>query len=455
MKLNMTFALKSGDKTKAPVLAVLSYGNKEFDVSNQKTVYKPLRYYTGVTLEPSEWDKARKEPYSKKVQAQLSLIEKTINEVFIRHYTVNKAVNRETLKQELDEAIKGKARKEDILQRIRIADFIQTDIIAELDKKEQEWKKAGLKKRCWNKASYQNVLNYLEAFEQESGKLVYNHELNEALFLQFMALVRSKNKRYNSVTNIYRRFIAVLHKIERKYKVPVFKPTDELEKDEKQTFIKSAKVFLNFEQIQRVIEHEPTNKTQEKVKLIFLTLLFTGCRYSDVFKIKPDHIYMKGNTHFKYAKYISQKTNVEVAVPILKPLDDAIKANGGQTAEPMDLAYFNKHVKELCRDCGLTSLTKLSYTDSYGVKQFEERPFYEFVGSHTGRRSLVSNLRNHVPDAVLSKITGHLIGNDSNSQNQVDGYDHNTPEESAAMFYRMLSKLQIIDEEHFIYPLAA
>jgi integrase len=448
MKLSISYSLKSGGNSKTPIQAFLSYGNKQFDVATQKMVYKPLKYYTGLTIYPSEWDNVNKKPYSITTSKKLEDIGKTIERLFNLHYSIHRTIKPEILKEELDEVIKGKTRKADIVQRIRIVSFIKTEILHEIaDKSEQNETK--------QKGSYDDLVVYIEAFEKQSGKELYIHELNESVFLQFMEIVRARNNRYNSVTNIYNTFKATLNKIARKYKVSVFNPTQELGDDDKQTFVNTSQVFLDFEKIQKVVDYQPKTKPEAEVKLIFLTLLFTGCRYSDVFKIKPEFIYMKGNIHFKYARYISQKTNIEVAVPMLKPLADAINSNGGQTAEVRDRSDFNKRVKDLCRDCGLTELTMLSFTDSYGVKQFVEKPFYKFVSSHTGRRSLVTNLLNHVPETVLSKITGHEIGQSAKSKNTIQGYNHITPEESAAMFYRMLMKLQIIDEEHFIFPLAA
>lgn len=438
MRLRINFALKDGVTSETPVLAVMTFGQKEIDLITGKTTYKRLRYYTGVKVKPTEWNKTTKLPYNKTAQADLLQFEKTALEIYNVLQSVNGQVTIETMKAALDEKLKGK--KKVVVQRIRIAEFIETEIMSDSEMKH------------WTKYGYERLKHYIEDFEKLYGKPVYNHEFDDRVFRLFMAEVRKRNYRYNSVTNIYKNLRATLNRIKRTYKVPVFNPTEELPKAEKQANIKPAKVYLNFEQIQKVMKHKTKTKREENVKLIFLTLFFTGCRYSDVFKIKPEGQYSKTGLKFSYGHYISQKTNIEVIVPILKPLANAIATNGGNTATKMDLKDFNKGLKELVRESGLTEPVTLAYTDSYGNKKFEQKPFCDFVSSHTGRRSFVSNLINHIPDTILSKITGHDAGN--SSANMIHGYNQISPIDSAVLFYRTLSRLQNIDKEHFTFKLA-
>ena len=49
----------------------------------------------------------------------------------------------------------------------------------------------------------------------------------------------------------------------------------------------------------------------------------------------------------------------------------------------------------------------LSYTNAHGKKEFVTQKLFDFVSSHIGRRSFITNLINFVPITVLSKITGH------------------------------------------------
>jgi hypothetical protein len=66
MKLKINFALKTGVSGEIPVLAILNYGYKEYDVTKQKNVYKPLKYYTGIKVTKSAWDTEQKLPTQKR-----------------------------------------------------------------------------------------------------------------------------------------------------------------------------------------------------------------------------------------------------------------------------------------------------------------------------------------------------------------------------------------------------
>jgi len=50
MKLKINFILKPGIEGETPVLAILNFGYKEFDVTKQTFIYKPLRFYTGIKV---------------------------------------------------------------------------------------------------------------------------------------------------------------------------------------------------------------------------------------------------------------------------------------------------------------------------------------------------------------------------------------------------------------------
>ncbi|MNJ82851.1 hypothetical protein D3C87_02630 [compost metagenome] len=180
-------------------------------------------------------------------------------------------------------------------------------------------------------------------------------------------------------------------------------------------------------------------------KLIFLTLLFTGCRYSDVFKVKPEFSYSKNGVSFDYARFITQKRDVEVVIPILKPLKDAWKQNGGSIAHQYTEVAFNLNVKELIRLCEMEEKITLSFTNSRGKKEFETKPFHNFVSSHTGRRSFITNLINYVPVTILTKITSHQLKETS----IIFGYNKTSLLENAVLFVKELTRLQKSNKDHF------
>lgn len=446
MKLKINFILKTGVDGEIPVLAIMNFGYKEFDIIKQTHVYKPLRYYTGVKVSKSNWDSVNKLPKDKTNRAILMQLEKQATDIY-NYLSANETVTPNRLKQELDLKIKGK-QEQAVVTRVRIVDFIKTEILAE----------TGIKSKT--KESYTTLSNRIVDFEKKLGRPLYSNELTEELYNGFMDTIRERSNRMNTVWSIYKTLKAVLNRIARKYKLNnVFNPTKELRSTDKPRSVTEDKIYLRFDQIQQVINYEPTSPELANAKLILLTLLFTGCRYSDVHKIVPEHTYSKNGLTFNYARYFSTKTDTEVIVPILKPLQDAIDANGGVMATPITQQRFNTLVKTIAEDCELNDEISLSYTNSHGKKQMVTSRFYEFVSSHIGRRSFVSNLISYIPITVLSKITGHATmislsdGDSKGMDSEIFKYNKISLLDNAARFVKTLRMQTQDNPEDFPFDL--
>jgi integrase len=446
MKLKVNFTLKTGVEGEIPVLAVMNFGYKEFDVLKQTYVYKPLRYYTGVKVTKSDWDSIEKLPKNKTQRAILFQIEKQATDIF-NYLSANETVTPIRLKEELDIKIKKKEQRA-IVKRVRIVDFISNEIMNE----------QGIKPKT--KESYKTLENRLTDFEKKIGKQIYSSDLNEELYNSFIETIRERSNRINTVWSIYKTLKSVLYRIARKYKLnDLFNPTKELRNADKLRSVTEDKIYLKFEQIQKIIEHKPATKELENVKLILLTLLFTGCRHSDVHKIKPEYNYSNNGISFNYARYFSTKTDTEVIVPILKPLQDAIDANGG-VAYPMTQQRFNILVKEIVKECKLKDEITLSYTNAHGKKEMITNKLFDFVSSHIGRRSFVSNLISYIPITVLSKITGHATNMSAIESdlkglegNEIFKYNKISLIDNAVRFVKMLRMQTMDNPEDFPFDL--
>lgn len=444
MKLRINFNLKTGVASEeVPVLAILNYGYKEYDVNKKQNVYKPLKYYTGVKVKKTEWDQQQKLPVKKALQSELLQMEKQINDVF-HALRVNGEVNPVNLKNALDAKIKGK--EIETVKRIRIVDFIQTEILSDPTMKRG------------TREGYNMLRKQLERLETRLGKPVFTHEFNEGVYKVFMEDVRARNNRLNSVYNTYKNLRAILRRIAFKYKIQVFNLTLDLPMNQKVKGSVNEKIYLSFGQLQKVIDYQPETVRMRNVKLIFLTLCLSGTRYSDVFKVIPEHHYSDDDVAFSYARFSTKKNNKEVIIPILKPLADAFAANGGP-AYRIHETQFNKDLKVLMRESGLVDEQILSYTDAYGQIQFEKKEFCDFVTSHTGRRSFITNLIRKVPIPMLAKITTHETMNTPDSGEQlaensvIMRYDQISLISNAVEFVHHLKRLQTTDTRYFVLKL--
>jgi integrase len=444
MKLKVNFILKTGVAGEIPILAVFNFGYKEFDVMKQTHVYKPLRYYTGIKVKREDWNAEERLPKDRSSRATLLQLEQKGTEIF-NYLKANETVTPDRLKQELDVKLKGKHDKA-IVSRVRIAEFIELEVLRESSIKDK------------TKEGYKTLKNRIVDFEEQTGRPLYSHELNEDLYNRFMDSIRERANRINTVWSIYKAFKAVLMRIARKYKIEVFSPTKELRSSDRVKAVTEDKIYLEFEHIKKILEYQPESDEMKNAKLILLTLLFTGCRYSDVHKIKPEYTYDKKGIVFQYARYFSEKTDTEVVVPILKPLQTAIVANNGEMAYRMKPQRFNELVKMITEEAGLNEEITLSYTDAKGKKQFVTRKQHDFVSSHIGRRSFVTNLINFIPITVLSKITGHsnsipLPDFDVSETSVIFKYNKISLVDNAARFVKELKRQVKDNRDHFPFEL--
>ena len=243
--------------------------------------------------------------------------------------------------------------------------------------------------------------------------------------------------------------IAVIRKIGKQYSFEVFNPTLELEKKEIITDKVEDKIYFDFEDIQRIIDYKATTDYLKDIKLIFLTLLFSGARYSDVHKVIPNNDYKKSGTNFRYAHFITIKNPTEVVVPFVEPLENAWEEYDKETFPKMSNMKFNEGVKELCQKVGFTKMKKLIYTNSNGEKEFDEKPHYKFVSSHIGRRSFITNFINVVSPTLITRITGHQF----KMKEVVFKYNKITPLKSAVLFMKFAKKLYDDEDWRDVFPI--
>jgi len=160
----------------------------------------------------------------------------------------------------------------------------------------------------------------------------------------------------------------------------------------------SQHVFLTEDEIDRIEAYKPRTESEASVQHQFLIECYMGARASDVENITEDNI-RNGRI-----VYVSKKTHVETSVPIHRNLMKHLLA----PKRKVSTAYYDRTIKEICRQCGITEPTKLFFR---GKEQ--TLPKCEFVSSHTARRSFATNLR--LRGVSISEICA-LMNHNKNEQ---------------------------------------
>lgn len=157
------------------------------------------------------------------------------------------------------------------------------------------------------------------------------------------------------------------------------------------------------EKLERVV-FEKGDKL-ERVRDMFLVGCYTALRHSDWRKVDWTRTQVVGGV--KVLTIVQQKTGGHTTLPIgarLAGLMDKYRVEGWPV---LSVQKFNKSVKELCRKAGIVQ--QVSVTEYRGGKTVVlTGQKWEFVSSHTARRSFATNaVLAGIPVSEVMKFTGH------------------------------------------------
>lgn len=162
---------------------------------------------------------------------------------------------------------------------------------------------------------------------------------------------------------------------------------------------KVQNVFLTEEEIQRIVAYSPRNDREALVQAQFIIGVLTLARHSDFMTFDESNV-MGSNL-----VYVSQKTKIQSTIPTSPTLLKFIGIQKEIIAKEVTVSdkAFNATIRSICAKCNIDEPIKLYHRGEMAVK-----PKYEFVSSHTARRSGVTNLYLRGLDLLtISKIAGH------------------------------------------------
>lgn len=179
-------------------------------------------------------------------------------------------------------------------------------------------------------------------------------------------------------------------------------------------------VVLSPEQLNYLIYDQDLNACLPehlvKVKDIFIFGCTVALRFSDLMKLKPDHLQFYNNAH--YLRVSSTKTNTSTTI---KLPDYAVNLlmryhKKQKTLLPSHSnAWLNKCLKELAKHLDFKE-PLIKYRTKRGIKFLvyknkEKKQHYtlaDHITTHTMRRTAITTmLRLGMPDQVVRKISGH------------------------------------------------
>lgn len=176
----------------------------------------------------------------------------------------------------------------------------------------------------------------------------------------------------------------------------------------KQKNVPSQAVYLTMREIRKIRDYQPLTRIERYVKRMFMIESLTGARVGDCKRMSVDNVSENGNT----LTYVSRKSHTEVTVPVHRWLKPFLVMS--DPMEPKDLCQstYNRSLQRICRACGITERVKV-----YSHGKENVGPKYQFVSSHTGRRSFATNLSmSGISIEQIALLMGHTNGNVPNIQ---------------------------------------
>jgi site-specific recombinase XerD len=166
-------------------------------------------------------------------------------------------------------------------------------------------------------------------------------------------------------------------------------------------------VFLTWDELMHLYNFQFTANYLDRVRDVFCFCCFTGLRYSDVFNLKHSDI-KEG-----HISIITKKTTDSLFIPLNKYsksiLDKYSDVNfeGNKALPVISNQKMNEYLKAMAKDAGFEE--PQTVTTFKGHERITDiLPKYELIGTHTGRRTFITNsLTMGIPAEVVMKITGH------------------------------------------------
>ncbi len=163
-----------------------------------------------------------------------------------------------------------------------------------------------------------------------------------------------------------------------------------------------------------------SNLKLDRVRDMFIIGCFTGLRFSDIINIKPENI------NDGMIEITQVKTNERVAIPITQEVERLL-SKYNNSLKKISNQKFNDYLYEVVKKCQGLEIEVTKKAIQGGKQIFIKKPKYEFISSHTARRSFATNeyMAKGLSVRDIMAITGHK------TEKSFYKYIRQTPKENA------------------------
>lgn len=265
--------------------------------------------------------------------------------------------------------------------------------------------------------SYKSTIQKLKDFKSEKNYSLHYNTLNKDFYFEFINYLRDDKGLLDNSIDKHLKIIKTFmnYALEQKLHSNIYFQTYKRLRNQ------TDFVYVEKMELKNLAYNynPPLGSLKDKVRDMFILGCSTGLRFSDLRKLSRGNFILEkdnltgkyiDNASLSYIKTTSIKTKKELKLPINYFVFDLIKKydimNKDITFLNISNQVFNKTIKVVCREAGITNTIKLQKRK--GLKTVEiELPKCELISSHTMRRTLITLMSNSTEITNVQAVSGH------------------------------------------------
>lgn len=392
-KISFTRKFPKGEIT--PLYAQIPIGTP-IQIGN-KTKYNYFRYYIPESINPKFWNKETcravknaKFPEHPEFNQRLDNIESMINTVLLNFKNKGIIPDKTELKTELDKLI----RPDKVIQQADKTDFSKMCLVEFTEHliKTLPYKHTTIK-------SYNVVKGNLIGYENKYNTKLTFKNADIDFYNTFIKYLSGLGLGQNTIGTRIKIVKTILNNAnERGLTVS----TDYQKKSFSKPSEETENIYLNETELTAIYNLNTLPKYLESVRDMFLIGCYTGLRYSDLIRLTKDSITSDDTITIK-----TQKTEKIVDIPIHPHVKQIFEKYDYQLPKPISNQKYNEYIKLVVKHAGINEPITKQYRKNGLLANLTE-PKYNFVTSHTARRSFATNaFLADVPVLAIMQITSH------------------------------------------------
>lgn len=250
-------------------------------------------------------------------------------------------------------------------------------------------------------ACYDAIIKHINEFSETYDCDIFTNSITEEFLDDFIIYLENVGLRHNTIVGYIQKMQSMIRKASQ-YNYAVDSTYDSIDLKCEET----NAVFLTMNEITRIYYYkfvkQDKRKAKERIRDLFVVGCLTALRYSDYSRLTGQ------NLIDNYIVIRTKKTNVDVKVPAHDYVKEIFAKYNGHIPNGLCIQYFNKYLKVIMREIGLTDKITYSYTQGGKLKTVT-REKWELISSHTARRSAATNmyLTGRMKTLEIMKLTGH------------------------------------------------